>query len=253
MTCPHRDCQPTPINSPKPPRPICKARHGAALVVAGPRQPADVQALCHWINNALRAPVDFIAPIDPVVAGNTESLRALADDIHAGHTRNAHHHWRQSGLRRAGRSCGWPTPFPQYRSRRISVFIATRPQPAAPGTCRCLIRSKAGPTSAPSTARASIVQPLIRPLYDTRTAHQLLAILSGAIAASSFDLVRNQWRASHNTGDFVGWWRQSLQDGVIADTAAPKITPPSPKLAANRACKRRRHVHSDASARSGSV
>ena len=206
-----------------------KARHGAALVVAGPRQPADVQVLCHWINNALRAPVDFIAPIDPVVAGNTESLRALADDIHAGHT-------------------------------QILIIIGANPAYDGPGDLAVADAISAAPFSAhlglyrdETAARctwhlplshpleswsdirsvdgsASIVQPLIRPLYDFRTAHQLLAILSGATAASSFDIVRNQWRASHNTGDFVGWWRQSLQDGVIADTAAPKITPPSPKL-----------------------
>ena len=48
------------------------ARRGAAMVLAGPRQSAEVHALCHWINAALRAPVDFIAPIDPVVAGHAE-------------------------------------------------------------------------------------------------------------------------------------------------------------------------------------
>ena len=43
---------------------------------------------------------------------------------------------------------------------------------------------------------ASIIQPLIRPLYDTRTAHQLVAMLSEAIRLSSFDVVRNHWRAT---------------------------------------------------------
>lgn len=61
-----------------------KARHGAALVVAGPRQPADVQALCHWINAQLQGPVDFIAPVDPVSAGHAESLRSLASDVRGG-------------------------------------------------------------------------------------------------------------------------------------------------------------------------
>ena len=30
--------------------------------------------------------------------------------------------------------------------------------------------------------------------------------------------------------DFDDWWRQSLQDGVIAHTAAAKISPPAPQL-----------------------
>ena len=206
-----------------------KGRHGAALVVAGPRQPADVQALCHWINNAVGAPVDFIAPIDPVTARNAESLRELAADIHAGHTQTL----IIIGVNPAYDGPGDLALADAISAAPFSVHLGLyRDETAA----RCTWHL---PLSHPlenwSDIRAfdgtaSIVQPLIRPLYDTRTAHQLLATLGGAMAASSFDIVRNQWRASDKTGDFEGWWRQSLQDGVIADSAAPKITPPSPKL-----------------------
>ena len=60
------------------------ARRGAALVLAGPGQPAQVHALCHWINNELAAPIDFIAPVDPLDAGNSESLRGFVADAHDG-------------------------------------------------------------------------------------------------------------------------------------------------------------------------
>ena len=56
-------------------------------------------------------------------------------------------------------------------------------------------------------------------------------MLGGAIAPSAFDLVREQWRATRNgASDFDSWWRQSLQDGVIADSAAAKMAAPSPAL-----------------------
>ena len=45
-----------------------------------------------------------------------------------------------------------------------------------------------------------------------------------------YDLVRDQWQGTHPPGDFDDWWRQSLQDGVIAHTAAAKISPPAPQL-----------------------
>jgi Fe-S-cluster-containing dehydrogenase component len=77
---------------------------------------------------------------------------------------------------------------------------------------------------------ASIVQPLIRPLYDSRTAHELLVLLGGVSVSSPFDLVRGYWRGSQHAADFDDWWRQSLQDGVLADSAAPKISPPAPIL-----------------------
>ena len=61
------------------------ARRGAALVQAGPRQSADVHALCHWINEQLHAPIDFIAPVDPVAAGHSDSLRTLSEELRTRH------------------------------------------------------------------------------------------------------------------------------------------------------------------------
>src|SRR6185312_17087131 len=58
-----------------------KARAGQALVIAGRGQPAEVHALCHWINARLRAPLDYIAPVDPSAIGHNDSLIALSDDI----------------------------------------------------------------------------------------------------------------------------------------------------------------------------
>ena len=58
-----------------------------------------------------------------------------------------------------------------------------------------------------------------------------MALLDGAVAPSAYDLVRAQWRATRNgASDFDDWWRQSLQDGVIADSASAKIAVPSPAL-----------------------
>ncbi|MGB7036631.1 MAG: 4Fe-4S ferredoxin, partial [Xanthobacteraceae bacterium] len=60
------------------------ARQGGGLVLAGPRQPAEVHALCHWINNELSAPVDFIAPVDPLNVGGIASLKSFVADARAG-------------------------------------------------------------------------------------------------------------------------------------------------------------------------
>jgi molybdopterin-containing oxidoreductase family iron-sulfur binding subunit len=77
---------------------------------------------------------------------------------------------------------------------------------------------------------ASIIQPLIRPLYDSRSPHQLIALLDGALSASPYALLREYWRGTRRGGDFEDWWRQSLQDGVVADTAAAKLTLSPPSL-----------------------
>jgi molybdopterin-containing oxidoreductase family iron-sulfur binding subunit len=206
------------------------SRRGAALVLAGPRQAAEVQALCHWINAQLQAPVDFIAPVDPVSTGHADSLRGLASEVRGGRVETL-------------------------------VIVAANPVYDAPGDLGFSDILAAVPFTAQlasyrdETAQrctwhlplthvlegwsdirafdgsASIIQPLIQPLYDGRDPHQLLAMLQGDIAASSLDIVRNHWRSTGAGGsNFDGWWQQTLQGGIVPDTASKKINLPRPKL-----------------------
>lgn len=69
---------------------------------------------------------------------------------------------------------------------------------------------------------ASIVQPLIAPLYEGKSAHELLAALAGR-AMSSYDAVRAYWQAQWPT-DFEPRWRRALHDGLVADSALPAKT-----------------------------
>ena len=68
---------------------------------------------------------------------------------------------------------------------------------------------------------ASIVQPLIAPLYQGRTIAEVLAALTGDFISSSLELTRATWAQLDDAG-----WREALKRGVIADTAAPAISPP---------------------------
>src|SRR5262249_23782791 len=61
----------------------------------------------------------------------------------------------------------------------------------------------------------SIVQPLIAPLYDGKTAHELVSVLSGPSGSSSHDIVQNFWKKQHTGADFEAWWRKSLHEGWI--------------------------------------
>jgi molybdopterin-containing oxidoreductase family iron-sulfur binding subunit len=70
----------------------------------------------------------------------------------------------------------------------------------------------------------SIQQPLIAPLYNGRTAHEILAALLGE-PRPSYDIVREHWRQQRPAGDFDAFWRQALHDGVMADSALPAKVP----------------------------
>jgi ferredoxin len=67
---------------------------------------------------------------------------------------------------------------------------------------------------------ASIVQPTIAPLYDGRTAQELIDALFGPAPRSAYELVRDYWRGQF--GDtFESHWRQALRRGVVNATALP--------------------------------
>ena len=67
----------------------------------------------------------------------------------------------------------------------------------------------------------SIIQPLIAPLYNGKSAHELVALLSGQSDATGYDLVRAYWQKQHTGADFEQFWRKSLHDGWIEGTRYP--------------------------------
>jgi Fe-S-cluster-containing dehydrogenase component len=207
---------------------------GHALVLAGRTMPPEIHALSHWINARLNAPVDLIEPVD---AGHAESLKALADDLAAR---------KVETLIIVGANPAYDSPG----ELQLGGLIGAVPFSAHLGlygdetALRCRWRlPMSHPLESWSDLRAfegtaSIVQPLIRPLYDSRTAHELLAILLGEISPSSHDIVMSNWRARSGSSDFTQWWREVLRNGVIPDTAAqpvpatsaalPQVLPASP-------------------------
>ena len=71
---------------------------------------------------------------------------------------------------------------------------------------------------------ASIIQPLIAPLYGGKSALEFVALLAGQADATGYDLVRDILAEDSSSGaDFEQFWRKSLHDGWIEGTAfAPK-------------------------------
>ena len=207
-----------------------QARRGSALVIAGPRQPAEVHALCHWINSQLRGPVDFIAPVDPIAQGHAESLRSLSSELHDGRVETlaivganpAYDVPGALGLGEAIKAVPFTAHFGCYRDETAEICTWHLP-------LSDVLESWSDIRAFDGTA--SIIQPLIRPLYDSRDGLQVLAMLQDEVGPSSLDLLRNQWRSVQPAGDdWNGWWRQALHDGIVAGSAAEKITLPPVNL-----------------------
>ena len=68
----------------------------------------------------------------------------------------------------------------------------------------------------------SVVQPLIQPLYPTRSVHEVVAVVAGASGKPVLDMVKERWAADPLFASdlaFETTWQKALHDGLIPGTA----------------------------------
>lgn len=205
------------------------AHKGEALVIAGPAMSKDVHALVHWINAQLDAPVRLIGALDRTPSGkHARTLEQLAADLGAG---------RVQQLVIIGANPLYDAPADlQFETRVQKARFRLHMGAYADETAS--IASWHVPQSHPleswsdlraSDGTASIVQPLIKPLYASFGDHELLAWLVGAGDANAHELVRETWRTAASA-DFEAWWQRVLHDGIISGSAADPIAPAALRL-----------------------
>jgi molybdopterin-containing oxidoreductase family iron-sulfur binding subunit len=70
----------------------------------------------------------------------------------------------------------------------------------------------------------SIIQPLLAPLYNSKSAHELLAAFSNQPNQTGHDILQAYWKTQWNASDFEKQWRTILHDGLMVDSALPVKT-----------------------------
>ena len=86
---------------------------------------------------------------------------------------------------------------------------------------------------------ATIIQPLVEPLYKGKSAHEMLSVLLGKPDATPHDLVKGYWQSVSPNG-FETFWKTSLHNGVVAGTGGTIVNaeiPTLPPLAASEAAE----------------
>jgi molybdopterin-containing oxidoreductase family iron-sulfur binding subunit len=206
-----------------------QASHSASLVIAGEYQPAVVHALAHAINASLGNVGTTLYYTDPVEAeptNNLESLRDLCADMNAG---------KVDLLLILGGNPVYDAPHDfDFTSKLKRVHTSIHLSPYFDETsayCKWHV-SESHFLESWSDARAhdgtvSIVQPLISPLYYTKSAHDLVAAFSDKPGMPAFDAVRAYWTeaSTHSGTSLDAGWRKWLNDGVVAGTKYAPITP----------------------------
>jgi molybdopterin-containing oxidoreductase family iron-sulfur binding subunit len=196
---------------------------GASIVIPGEQQPAEVHALAHLLNDALGnggKTVTYTAPVEANPVNQRDSLRQLVADIDAG---------RVDTLVILGGNPVYNAPADLHFGEkllkvRMRIRLGLHDDETAE-LCHWRI-PEAHYLESWSDARAfdgtvSIIQPLISPLYDGKSAHEILAVLAGQEEVSGHDIVRGYWLKQKAGPDFDMFWQKSLNDGVVEATALP--------------------------------
>ena len=228
---------------------------GSSLVIAGDAQPPAVHALAAAMNQALGAAGNTVVYTAPVVVApieQTQSLAELARDIDAGQV-DLLVIVSGNPVYDAPVDLKFAERMAKVKTRvHLSLFFDETSE-----LCHWHI-PESHYLESWSDARAydgtmTIIQPLIAPLYDSKSAHEIVAALSGQPDQSSHDIVRSYWmeqrgataqpaqtplpipelaqneqekaqailqlEAKLQPTAFDLWWQEVLRTGVAPDTA----------------------------------
>ncbi len=204
------------------------ANRGRSIVLAGVRQPPAVHALAHAVNAALGNVGATVRYSRPVLsdAPSSSALPALAKEIEGGKIDTlVITAWNPVHASPAAIDLGAllaRVPNALYlslredeTSRRCSWKVAQSHPFESWGDAR----SRDGV--------ASLVQPLIAPLYESTTALDLLAAFVDAGDRGALRHVKGHWAATSGLDpvSFEAQWERWLRQGIIPGTAEPAETP----------------------------
>jgi molybdopterin-containing oxidoreductase family iron-sulfur binding subunit len=203
---------------------------GSSIVIVGDHQPPALHAIAHEHNQAsgnVGKTVFYTDPVNANPVNQTESIKELAADIQAG---------KVDLLIILGGNPAYDAPadlnFAELlKSNKVPLRVHHGLyQNETAELCQWHV-SAAHDLEAWGDARAydgtaSIIQPLIAPLYNGKSPLEFVALLNGQSDATGYDLVRAYWSklitpvcAGYGCKTFEEVWRKSLHDGWIEGTA----------------------------------
>ena len=178
---------------------------GKSIIIAGTNQPPSVHAMAHALNEQfgnVGKTVFYTEPVHANSVNNLESLRSLAADMNGGKVEMlaiiggnpVYNSPSDFQFAESLNKVAWKTHLSLYEDE-----TSTHCNWHIPSTHELETWSDARAFD----GTVSIMQPLIAPLYNGKSAHEFLAAFSSDnYAASSYEVVRNFWKnPSENQSD----------------------------------------------------
>jgi MoCo/4Fe-4S cofactor protein with predicted Tat translocation signal len=193
---------------------------GSTVIIVGDHQPPAAHALAHALNSGnVGKTVFYTDPVDANPINQTESLKELVADMRSG---------KVDLLIILGGNPAYDAPADlNFAEALQNGKVPLRVhhglyQNETAELCQWHV-NQAHELEAWGDARAydgtvSIIQPLIAPLYNGKSALEFVALLSGQTDPTGYELVRAYWQKQHAGADFERFWRKSLHDGWVEGT-----------------------------------
>jgi MoCo/4Fe-4S cofactor protein with predicted Tat translocation signal len=211
-----------------------KAAGAEGLVVVGARQPAVVHAIAAAINQTLgSAAVSYAKPLGDKVDSGVDALKALTTEMASGQVQT---------LVILGGNPAYTAPADLQFAVAISKVASSihlgldDDETAAAAKWHVpeahFLESWSDARTADGVV--AIQQPLISPLYNGKTAAEIVALLIDAKDKKAYDIVRNYWQGQWPAKDKEAAWRKALHDGIVASakpSEAAKVSVDAKKLA----------------------
>src|SRR5579872_1897309 len=215
-----------------------KKHGGSSVVIAGDHLPPTVHLAVHAINDKLGnvgKTVFYTEPVDANPINQTDSLKELVADMRAGKVdmlfildgNPAYDAPADFGFADALKNTNIPM--------RVHLGLY---QDETAELCQWHVNGahylEVWGDGRAYDGTVSIVQPLIAPLYNGKSAAELIALLAGQNDATGHDLVQGYWKKQHASADFDMFWRKSLHDGWIEGTtfASKQVALKAPAIGA---------------------
>ena len=203
-----------------------QAHRGGSIVLAGDRQRAAVHLLAYAMNDHLGnvgKTVEYIEPADARRINRIESLRDLTTALQAGDVECLVILGGNPVL-----TAPADIPFVAALDKALLRIHLGLYEDETARLCHWHL-PEAHFLESWSDARAydgtaSIVQPVIEPLHEGRSVHEVLSLFTNLREAPGRAIVRDtwqkRWKLENNAGEFEIRWQTALHDGVIPDTRA---------------------------------
>jgi MoCo/4Fe-4S cofactor protein with predicted Tat translocation signal len=212
-----------------------QSHRGSSVVMAGEFQPPAVHALAHAINNALGnigTTVTYGSSIEPLPVSQHASLAELSTAMEAGQVQllvilgNNPVFTAPADVKFGERlaKVGFVAYHSLYQDETSELAHWNVPDTHP-------LETWGDPRAYDGTV--TVMQPLIAPLYDAHSAHEMLASLTAQPGRRTLEVVKDYWTRAF--GGATGWtirnadgetfgnaesfWRQAVHDGFIRGTA----------------------------------